>query len=665
MLLSSLLMVGSASFSHCDECWLRDDTRQNPAMIEYLQQQNQHAEAYLSSLASQRDDLVKQWKNTPQEKASEPWLKWYGRHYKVNKNGKGQLISLLNGKETVLVDFNQRAQGWRFYRYAAWAISENHRFVALAENTTGDDHYTISVIDVKTGKTRYHSDHQYSTDIQWIDNNHLVVIKNDSQTYRPYQVEVVSINTKTSTVIYKEKDPAWLVSAYSTTDNNDIVIQTNNDNSSEQYFLNKSSFSLTANTLTLIKPRQENTEYYVDRINNNTWVNSNIQGAFALYRINKNKAWSLLIKPEGEIEKWRGVGGYILLQTKQQGKTQLTAYTDSGKKHFVRDLSANASTGWLSHNTDKNSDVVTIRTMGLKQPPAWQTLSLEDGHLVATQADQYSQFDPNDYVATQISVNNAGVTVPVSLLYKKSALTETSPVILYGYGAYGVTMRPYFMPQIVSLADKGAIYAIAHVRGGGFKGEPWHKAGSGIHRQQSIADYVAVAKAMKHFRPQSTADHTAQLRDVLAIGGSAGGTLIAAAINQQPQLFKAAVLQVPFVDVLASMSDPSLPLTEQQYGEWGNPNDVQQRKVMQQYSPFDNITAQPYPALLVRSGLHDSRVPFWEAAKYMMRIQSYSTAKAPYLLATDLQAGHRSDSRRALYQQAEDYLFLLQQTGKQ
>lgn len=657
MFFTSLLLAHAVITTHCDECWLRDDTRKNPAVIKYLMDQNKTTESYLKPLLGKQKNLLSQWQDMVVNKTEKPWEVINGQQYKIVNKGYGILVTKKNNHIKTVIDFNQRAKNHDYYQFGSWSISPDQGFIAITENTLGDDNYSIIVIDLNSGDVIYESKTHYSSSVIWSSNSTIVVIENQLKTYRPYKIKQIDLTNRHKKVLLTEKDPTWLVSSYLTTDRQNIILQSNNDNSSEQYIL-----SLATGSITLVQPRKSGIEYYIDRIYGETFIKSNRDGTFAIYDIDKNNKWHRIIAPTGEIERWLITAERLILQIKNEGKTILNSYDHHGKLYFSRPLSGNATIGWLANNSDIDAQLINIRTMGLKQPPAWQAVDINTGKTVTTVADKYQNFDPNKYTAQQISVIDGDIKIPVSLIYRNDKVNSHSPVVLYGYGAYGVTMRPYFMPQTISLADQGVIYAIAHVRGGGFNGDKWHQAGSGLYRKNSINDFIAVAKAMQSFNiGKATENATLIKRDILAMGSSAGGMLVAAAINQQPQLFTAAVLQVPFVDVLTSMSDPSLPLTAQQYSEWGNPNIQSQRQVLSDYSPMDNIKAQPYPSILVRSGLYDSRVPFWEAAKYIMKIQSTSTVNNPYLLLTDLQSGHHSDNKKALSQQAMDYMFLLNQ----
>lgn len=663
-LLSSVLLTSMLQSPFCDLCWLRDDSRKSTAVLAHLKNENELSERYLKPLVSKQKNLLNEWETMAGYKAEKPWLDMNGYHYKILNTGKrGVLIRKNNHSEDVVINIDDRAYNHDYYDLGNWSVSPNNRLVAIAENTIGDDNYVISVIDIASGNIKTKLCGEYANTLVWKSDEEIIVVQNEVNTYRPYKAVLRNINKNTSVTLYQETKPAWLVSAYIASDEKSILIQSNNHDTSVQYLLRKEELSIDSKAaLRLVKPQKNSVEYYVDVLDDKYYIKSNKGGNFAIYTAQDvQREWVPIIQPKGEIIRWLLADRRIVIEEKRQGITLLEGFDHQGKKVFSNNLSKAASVGWMDRNTNPSSQTINIRTMGLSQPPAWTKLNIETGEIVSSKADIYNQFDTENYVSKLISVNHQDVEVPVSLVYRKDMLKDNSPVFLYGYGAYGVTMRPYFMPQIISLVDRGAVYVIAHVRGGGFKGDDWYQAGKGVNRRNSIQDFIAVAQAMKQFRIASSAQKVD--RDILALGSSAGGTLVAAAINQFPELFKGAVLQVPFVDVLNSMSDESIPLTGQQYAEWGNPHKSEERDVMRAYSPFDNISAQNYPAMLVRSGLFDSRVPYWEAAKYIARIKESSTANNPYLLVTDLLSGHNTDSNKALRQQAMDYAFLLNLTN--
>jgi oligopeptidase B len=290
------------------------------------------------------------------------------------------------------------------------------------------------------------------------------------------------------------------------------------------------------------------------------------------------------------------------------------------------------------------------------QPGLWERFNTLTATRESIGQDVYPNYQADMYVTQTLNIENDGHAVPVTLAYRKELLNKQNPVVLYGYGAYGVTMKPYFMPQTISLLDRGVIYAVAHVRGGGFKGEQWYLSGKGLNKANSISDFVAAARTLQNFQQGE--------RAILAMGSSAGGTLVAGALNEAPEVFAGASLKVPFVDVINSMSDETLPLTAQQYAEWGDPHQESELSVMKAYDPYYNLSKANYPPVLISVGLNDRRVPYWEGAKYQAKLQSLTTGSGPYLLSTNFSQGHSSDRRQSLSQQAFEYAFLLSLTHK-
>ena len=400
-------------------------------------------------------------------------------------------------------------------------------------------------------------------------------------------------------------------------------------------------------------------EYYADVAQDRVFINSNLNGQFGLFEATMPEKhadtaefnWKSFLRSENSVEQFYLYESGLVALTKQDNQTTISVYSYDGKAKKTLPLESDGRIAWLSTLGDYRSNKIRIRSMSMTTPPLWEEFDVKALTKTNLSQDIYHGFSSQDYVSQRIMVKSHGVEVPVSLAYRKDKLSDNAPVVLYGYGAYGFTMKPYFMPQTVSLLDQGVIYAIAHVRGGGYFGADWHEQGRGVLKANSINDFTAAAQALKHFDGGE--------RDVYAIGSSAGGTLVAGSINQAPDLFAGAVMKVPFVDVVASMSDTTLPLTAQQYGEWGNPTLPEQLKAMQAYDPILNIHKDAYPPMLVQIGLNDQRVPYWEGAKYLAQISSTSESTGPYLLQTDFHSGHRMDPRQAREQQAKEYAFLL------
>lgn len=656
-------LVSPALMANTDNNWLRDDSRSNPDVIQFLEGHNAQTAQYMQPLQKTTDALLAKWQGMSPHKANKPWLIQGNAQFRIETiDGERTLIqaSQDNNERRVLLNLAQRGKAHDYYSLANWAIDANHNYLAVAEDLRGSGQYRVQVINLTSGAETTVANNVESSLIWSADSNALYVIGQEEKTLRSNAVLKIDLDNKNAiTTVYEEPNSAWLVSAYQASDRQYALVQTNNENASEQRYLDLATGELSEPIIS----RQDGLEYYSDIADNQLFMMNNQSGKFALYRkqlssAQENSSPAELTpiytpKSDQTLEDFYLFEAGVALKIEQSQSSYLTVLAKGEQQTTAPQipLSGQGKAAWISRNGDYASNVIRIRSMSMTTPPTWQEFNVQSHQLSTLSQDQYPDFNPDQYRSTQLQVDNNGVSVPVTLAYKKEALKSNSPVILYGYGAYGVTMRPYFMPQIVSLLDQGAIYAIAHVRGGGYLGENWHAEGKGIKKQNGINDFIAAARVMARFENKK--------RPLYAIGSSAGGTLVAAALNQKPELFSGAVLQVPFVDVVASMSDSTLPLTAQQYGEWGNPNTSSELAAMEDYDPYQNITKKQYPPMLVRVGLHDSRVPFWEGAKYVAKLRQTSTSHGPYLLHTDFESGHFSDRRKALKKQAQEYAFLL------
>ncbi|NAX21793.1 prolyl oligopeptidase family serine peptidase [Vibrio sp. V39_P1S14PM300] len=653
VLLSVSALTTNLSASE-DFSWLRDDTRSSERVQTYLSEQNKLADSYLQHLQPLKQALIKEWSDSTPTKAQEPWTILGQSEFLLTvKDEKRVLLQRdrTTKQSKLLLDVESRAARNGYYQLANWSLSPNGRLLALAEDNEGNEAYRITLIDLKTLQERVIDEHS-DTEILWSTNStRLYTIRKTNGDLRPANLVEHNLESGDSRTVYSEADPGWLLSAYVASDKRYALLQVNNELSSEQRILNLNSGMLSAP----IRTRKTGVEYYADIAENAVYLVSNLSGMNRLYRaaLSSTSDWRAIYQPQNgaQLNTYYLFEHGIVLSERVKGQETFVILDRSGKVRIRQPLAESGTVGWLSRPGDYASNTIHIRSMSMIQPPKWEALDVADASRQLLSQDEYPNYRSDQYRTEQIDVVSENVQIPVTLAYKPSALSKHSPVILYGYGAYGFTMKPYFMPQITSLLDRGFIYAVAHVRGGGYFGESWYAAGRGVNKTQGVADFVHVAKALSEFQQGQ--------RKVAAIGASAGGTLVAAAINQSPESFSAASLNVPFVDVIASMSDTRLPLTAQQYQEWGNP--VNDRAAMTRYDPMSNIRIQAYPPLLVRVGWHDQRVPYWEGAKYLARISKSSTKAGPYLLKTDFQSGHATDRRNALAQQAMDYAFLIEQ----
>ncbi|HDM8217844.1 TPA: prolyl oligopeptidase family serine peptidase [Vibrio campbellii] len=636
--------------------WLRDDSRQGERVLSYLKKQNQKTEQFQKSYDEITQHLLSQWEAMAAEKGDKPWVIKNGQEWNLTRRqGNFVLLSRAdkNAQENVVYDFSSRQEERQYFQIGQWRIQDDS--LLFTEDIDGSEQYHAVLVELNNGRV-----HEL---ISNVDNGVLLspngkfafVVSKEAKTQRPYQVVRINTQTNQQKVLWQEDKTDWLMSFYPAADARFAVVQSNNESTTEQKILNLDSGELTAS---LRKP-ESGVEYYADVTQDRVFINSNLNGQFGLFETEMSEKdldtaepnWKSFLRSENGVEQFYLYEAGLVALTKQDNQTTISVYSYDGKAKKTLPLESDGRVAWLSTLGDYRSNKIRIRSMSMTTPPLWEEFDVKALTKTNLSQDVYHGFSSQDYVSKRIMVKSHGVEVPVSLAYRKDKLSDNAPVVLYGYGAYGFTMKPYFMPQTVSLLDQGIIYAIAHVRGGGYFGGDWHEQGRGVLKANSINDFTAAAQSLKHFDGGE--------RDVYAIGSSAGGTLVAGSINQAPDLFAGAVMKVPFVDVVASMSDTTLPLTAQQYGEWGNPTLPEQLKAMQAYDPILNIHKDAYPPMLVQVGLNDQRVPYWEGAKYLAQISSTSESTGPYLLQTDFHSGHRMDPRQAREQQAKEYAFLL------
>jgi len=636
--------------------WLRDDSRQDERVLSYLKKQNQKTEQFQKSYNEITQRLLSQWEAMGAEKGDKPWVIKNGQEWNLTRRqGNFVLLSRAdkNAQEDVVYDFSSRQEERQYFQIGQWRIQGNS--LLFTEDIDGSEQYRAVLVELNNGRV-----HEL---ISNVDNGVLLspngkfafVVSKEAKTQRPYQIVRINTQTNEQKVLWQEDKTDWLMSFYPAADARFALVQSNNESTTEQKILNLDSGELTAS----LRKSESGVEYYADVAQDRVFINSNLNGQFGLFETampekhagTVESNWKSFLRSENGVEQFYLYEAGLVALTKQDNQTTISVYSYDGTAKKTLPLEPEGRVAWLSTLGDYRSNKIRIRSMSMTTPPLWEEFDVKAQIKTNLSQDVYHGFSSQDYVSQRIMVKSQGVEVPVSLAYRKDKLSDNAPVVLYGYGAYGFTMKPYFMPQTVSLLDQGVIYAIAHVRGGGYFGADWHEQGRGVLKANSINDFTAAAQALKHFDGGE--------RDVYAIGSSAGGTLVAGSINQAPDLFAGAVMKVPFVDVVASMSDTTLPLTAQQYGEWGNPTLPEQLKAMQAYDPILNIHKDAYPPMLVQVGLNDQRVPYWEGAKYLAQISSTSESTGPYLLQTDFHSGHRMDPRQAREQQAKEYAFLL------
>ncbi|MBE4514071.1 S9 family peptidase [Vibrio parahaemolyticus] len=647
-----LIVTSSFGATAADDFnWLRDDARKDERVLTYLTQQNRKTEQYQKSYQTLTQDLLAQWETMVADKGEQPWSIVNGREWTLmRRNDRYVLLSRASqhAPENAVFDFAERQSAHQYYQLGQWQVSGDK--LLFTEDIDGSEQYRAVVVDLLSGQSSELATHVDSGALLSQNGKMAYLVAKDKRTQRPHQILRISTESLAKTVVWNEYKSDWLLSFYRAADSRYAVLQSNNESTTEQKLVDLETGTVTDS----LRVPEVGVEYYADVAKGHVYLNSNFEGKFALYQAELtplSATWQRFTNPSEPLEQFYLYDAGVVALSKPNNVSTLTVYSYQGQEKVILPLEHDGNVAWLSTLGDFESNKIRIRSMSMTTPPQWEEFDVKTLTKSLYSQDAYQDFDSQHYVSKRIFIKHDGVSVPVSLAYRKDKLHAQSPVMIYGYGAYGFTMKPYFMPQVISLLDQGVIYAIAHVRGGGYFGDEWHEQGRGVRKANSIGDFVAAAKTMKTFERGN--------REVFAIGSSAGGTLVAGAVNRDPKLFSGVVLKVPFVDVVASMSDTSLPLTTQQYGEWGNPTKSEQLALMKAYDPILNIHKDAYPPMLVQVGLIDQRVPYWEGAKYLAKVSELSERTGPYLLQTDFNSGHQMDPRQAQEQQAKEYAFLL------
>ena len=654
-----------------DYAWLRH--KQDPAVLDYLQAENAYAEAVTRPLQPFEDTLYREMVGRIQETdLSVPYRLRGWLYYSRTEAGKQYPIlcrkSAADGEtapEHILLDMNKLAEGKPFMAIGAVALSEDDRLYAFTTDATGFRQYTLRIKDLHTGKL-LQMRRQRVTSVAWAaDNKTLFYTTEDKVTKRSNQLWKHVLGQKRDTLIYEEKDERFRVHVHRTRSRAYLLLSSSSHTASEVRYLPANRPN---GRWRLVLKRRANIEYDVDHHGDRFYLRINDTGRnFRLVSAPiadlKPENWQEIVPHRTDVmlEDVDLFQHYRVLHERDRGLAQLVITDlESGATHRIAfdepaySLSGEANPEWETrtfryvYESMTTPDTVYDYNMATRE------------RILLKRRPVLGDFDPTHYVTERRTARaQDGTEVPVSLVYRKGMRRDGSaPLWLEGYGAYGYPNDVYFSSNRLSLLDRGVIYAVAHIRGGGDLGKAWHDAGRMLNKMNTFTDFIAVAETLIRERYTSS--------DRLAIsGGSAGGLLMGAVTNMRPDLFKVVLTQVPFVDVLSTMLDASLPLTVGEYEEWGNPHVKQYYQYMRQYSPYDNIARQAYPAMLVKTSLNDSQVMYWEPAKYVARLRAMRTNTTPLLLVTNMGAGHGGASGRYdhLHEIAYDFAFVLDQLG--
>jgi oligopeptidase B len=671
--------------------WLRDDARTSSEVLDYLKAENAYADAVMAPLKPLQDALYDEIVGRiKQDDSTVPYRErgwWYysrfetGQDYPVHarrRDGEGvDALSIQQANaagdfagEQVLLDVNALAAEKDYYNIGAYEVSQDNRMLAYAEDTSGRRQYTVRFKDLDSGAELPDTIRGVSPNLVWADDNRtLFYVENDPDTLltRWVRKHLLGNDPAAAPVVYEETDDSFYMGISRTRDDRFLCIEVSSTVADEL----RCAPAADPREFAVLAPRQRDVEYDADHHGGRWVIRTNADGARNFKLMTAPSAarsrddWREWVGHDEEVylEGFELFDRFTAIAERSNGLERLRlvrgvpAEGDGSGEYVAADESA-YSMG-LSANPEPGSDRLRYSYTSLTTPATTFELDVATGERRELKRQPVIGYDPSRYITERTwATARDGTRIPVSLVYRRGVAKDGSaPLLQYGYGSYGASMDPSFNLQVVSLLDRGVVYAIAHIRGGQEMGRAWYEAGKLRAKTNTFTDFIDVTDHLVR-------EGFAAPDRVAAHGGSAGGLLVGAVANLAPEKYRAILSQVPFVDVVTTMLDASIPLTTNEYDEWGNPEaSVEAYEYMLSYSPYDNLAARAYPAMFIGTGLWDSQVQYWEPAKYVARLRDLNSGSHPVVFRTNLDAGHggKSGRFRRYRELAEMYAFLLDQ----
>ena len=654
--------------------WLRD--RENPEVIAYLEAENAYTESVLADTKDLQEALFEEIKGRIKEDdTSPPYFKdgyWYytryieGGAYPIYCRKKESM----DAPEEIMLDVNEMAEGFGYFNVRGREVSTNQQILAFAEDTQGRRIYTIKFKNLATGEMYEEEIPETTGNVAWAnDNRTLFYSKQDLETLRWDKIYKHTLGTDPSEdeLVYEETESTFYTFVYKSKSDKYLIIGSTQTLSTEYQFLDADTPN---GTFQVIQPRESDLEYSIDHFGDHFYIRTNLDAKnFRLMRTpvsTTTKAnWEEVIPHREDVllESIEIFRDYLVVRERKNGLIDLRIRPwDGSEEHYIQ-FEEPAYVAYVGTNPEFDTHLFRFEYASMTTPET--TYDYDMGSREQTlikQQEVLGDFNSENYVTERVYAEaRDGVDVPISLVYKKgTAINGGAPLLLYGYGSYGNSLDANFRSSRLSLLDRGFVYAIAHIRGGEELGRAWYEGGKLLNKKNTFTDFIDCAEYLIE-------NGYADPNRLFAQGGSAGGLLMGAVINMRPDLWRGIVAHVPWVDVVTTMLDDSIPLTTSEYDEWGNPNDETYYDYMLSYSPYDNVEAKDYPNMLVTTGLHDSQVQYWEPAKWVAKLRATKTDTNRLLLKTNMEAGHGGASGRyERYREiALDYAFVLDLAGVQ
>ncbi len=652
-----------------DYFWLREKT--NPEVIAHLEAENTYTDTVMKPTEAFQENLYKEMLSHIKETDLSVPYRW-GDYFYYTRTEQGKQYAIycrkrgsVEAKEEVILDQNELAKGLKFFSIGAFAVSDDGNLLAYSTDTTGYRQYTLQIKDLRTGAMLPEKVERVGAVIWATDNKSLFFTTEDQVTKRSDRFFRHVLGSGKTEQIFEEKDELFDVVAGRSRDKAMIFFGSVSKTSDEFRYIPADQ---PAAEPKLILARQPEHEYSVDHHGGLFYIRTN-KGAKNFRVVTapvsdpSEKNWKEFVahQPAVKVDNISFFADHSVVSEWEGGLQKIRVIDlKTNKSHRIQFPEPVYAAG-LDVNREFKTNVLRFRYQSLVTPSSVFDYDMNTQKATLLKETEVpGGFDKKNYASERIfATASDGTKIPLSVVYRRGVkLDGKAPLLLYGYGSYGASIPPTFSSNRLALLDRGVIYAIAHIRGGGELGEEWRQAGRMMKKMNTFTDFIASAEHLVKNSYTST--------DRLVIqGGSAGGLLVGAVANMRPDLFKAVVSQVPFVDVLNTMLDASLPLTTSEYIEWGNPNEQPAFEYIKKYSPYDNIAKAEYPAMLVKVSLNDSQVPYWEGAKLVAKLRTTKTDQNPLLLKANMGAGHGGSSGRYDYlrEVAFDYAFILWQMG--
>lgn len=646
--------------------WLRDDSRKDPKVLDYLNAENAYTESVMKEGKALEETLFNEMvSRMAQNDESVPYI-YNGYTYRtIYQEGKDfpiyQRKPVNNeGEWEVLVDGNERAKGHEFYQLGDLTISPDNKRIAIAEDKEGRRNYNVAYKDLSDNTWKENVLTNISANLVWAnDSKTLFYVDKDPQTLLPYQIYRHQYGTdrKQDVKIFEENDDRFYTWMGKSKSEDYILVSIESSTTSESRLIDANA---PEKPMVIFSARQEGREYDIDHFNGEFYIRSNHESElFGLYKTASiDKPWETVIAPQKDVdlEGFDLFNRWLVVEERKQGLVSLRQIDWKTGQSTNVTFDDPVYMAWLGFNPQADSEELRFGYTSMTTPSSTYQWNMQTHQKQLLKQQEVKGFERDLYESERIWVKaQDGVEVPVSLVYRKDLFKNgENPILIYGYGSYGSSIDPSFSSPRLSLLDRGFVYAIVHVRGGGELGKRWYNQGKMEHKVNTFTDFIDATKYL-------IAEGYGAPKHVYAMGGSAGGLLMGAVVNMAPELYRGVVSQVPFVDVVTTMLDASIPLTTGEYEEWGNPADRDVYFRLKSYSPYDNVVAKAYPHLLVTTGLHDSQVQYWEPAKWVAKLRELKTDNNLLLLDTNMSAGHGGKSGRfnRLRDTAKEYAFIL------